>query len=251
MAHVGDVAHAREVFLRDRPPNLCHLLRRRYQWMNRYIADGDRVVELGAGAGLADEFIDADNLLLTDVVGHPWVDLVVDALRPPFARKSLDAVICSHMIHHMAKPVVFLRAIRETLKLGGHLLIQDVHTSLLMRLLLRLKSHEGWRYDVDVFSENTVANDPADPWSANNAIPELLFRDAQEFERKVPGFEVVENRLCECFLVPLAGGVVAKSPTVQMPRIILRLVDGLDGVLVRWFPNLFALGRSVALKRTA
>lgn len=251
MQHVGDVARARQAFLRDRPNNLRYLLRKRYAWMNRFIKKGDTVVELGAGAGLSKEFIQAEDLLLTDVTKHPWIDQVVDALAPPFPDESLDVVICSHMMHHMAKPTVFLQRIRAKLKPSGYLLVQDVHTSLLMRLLLRLKRHEGWSYDVDVFDPHSTANDPADPWSANNAIPELLFCDRAQFEQRVPGYKVIENRLCECFLFLLSGGVIAKSPTVPLPTCLLKLVDILDTVLVTLLPRVFALGRSVVLQRTA
>ena len=66
----------------------------------------------------------------------------------------------------------------------------SVNTALTMRLLLWMMRHEGWSYDIDVFDENAVTNDPEDPWSANCAIPELLFQSSTEFESKVPGYSV-------------------------------------------------------------
>jgi SAM-dependent methyltransferase len=249
MKHVGDVTAAREFFFEKRPNNLRYLLRKRYEWMNRLIPEKGRVVELGSGAGFAREFIRSGCLLLTDVSPYPWMDLQVDALDPPFADQSLDVVICSHMVHHLANPIVFLERIRAALKPGGYLLLQELNTSFLMRLLLRLKRHEGWSYDVDVFDAASVANDPRDPWSANCSVPELLFRDSATFERHLPGYRVVENRLNECFLFPLSGGVIAKSPTIPLPTLVLRCIDLLDGALVRILPSLFALGRSVVLQR--
>lgn len=153
------------------------------------------------------------------------------------------------MIHHLSSPVRFFREMKRILRPSGLLLIQEINTSLLMRMLLRAMRHEGWSYDINVFEENTVANDPADPWSANCAIPELLFRDPARFERSVPWFTVRVNKLCECFLFPLSGGVIAKTKTINLPRAVLSIVQTLDAVLVSASPKLFALGRSVVLER--
>jgi len=40
--------------------------------------------------------------------------------------------------------------------------IQDLETSLFMRLMLYAMRHEGWSYNIDVFDENAVTNDPKD-----------------------------------------------------------------------------------------
>ena len=80
-------------------------------------------------------------------------------------------------VHHIAQPMKFFQDLKKVLKPGGLVLINEIHTSLIMRLLLKVMSHEGWSYDVDVFDKETVANDPRDPWSANCAIPQLLFRE--------------------------------------------------------------------------
>jgi hypothetical protein len=153
------------------------------------------------------------------------------------------------MIHHLANPKKFFNIVHSKLKVGGVLLIQDLNTSLVMRALLRLMRHEGWSYDIDVFDDSVVANDPRDPWSANCAIPELLFEDEQKFASSVPGFRFLRNSLNECMLFPLSGGVIAKSPTIQLPTSVLKVVNGLDRFLVRTGPGIFALGRSVVLEK--
>ncbi len=121
----------------------------------------------------------------------------------------------------------------------------------MMRTLLWLMKHEGWSYDVDVFSEGTVANDPTDPWSANCAIPEMLFADEKTFMDKVPGFRFLRNERCECVLFPLSGGVIAKSPTINLPKPILHLINLLDTTLTTVAPSVFALGQRVVLEKVA
>lgn len=247
----GDVAKARAIFLQQRFNNLAYLLRQRYDWMKDYIRPGDNAVELGAGTGLLKEFLPYDNITLTDVEPHPWIDRVVDATRPDFDEASVDVIICSHMIHHLASPIKFFDKIHTSLKEGGYVLIQEINTSLMMRALLRLMRHEGWSYDVDVFDPTVVCNDPTDPWSANCAIPELLFGNTELFDRKVTGFRIVKKQMQEGFIFPLSGGVISKTRMVELPDLVLRNVEMLDRLLIRLFPATFALGLSVVLQKTS
>lgn len=250
MLHEGDVAGARADFIRRRPSNLAHLLRQRFAWMNAYIPPGTRALELGSGAGFSQLFIEQP-IIMSDVEMRPWVNQVVDALHPDFPDDSFDVIICSHMIHHLASPVAFFERIRRILKPGGRLLINEINTGFLMRLLLRIMKHEGWSYEVDVFDPNAVANDPSDPWSANCAIPQLLFDDIAAFERKVPFFRVERHELNECLVFPLSGGVIAKTRTFNLPEPLLRAIDGLDAALIKLMPGVFSMARRVVLQRTA
>ena len=251
MADEGDVEAARERFLSNRFRNLDALLTQRYAWMNDYIEPKDEVVEFGCGAGFSRLYVKQGNLTLTDYIKSPWVDKFADAMKPPFEEKSVDVIICSHMIHHMAKPVTFFRLVHPILKDGGRIIIQDLNTAFTLRLLLRIMRHEGWSYDIDVFDEKSVTNDATDPWSANCAIPELLFQSSTAFEEKVPGFKVVLNDLNECLLFPLSGGVIAKKGVPEISDFILSAVKVIDRVLIAVAPSVFAMGRSVVLEKTS
>ena len=82
--------------------------------MNQYINGKEKVVELGSGAGFSRKFINNPKLLLTDVNNtNVWIDQKVDALNMPFKSQSLDVIICSHMIHHIASSTFFLRKLKE------------------------------------------------------------------------------------------------------------------------------------------
>jgi SAM-dependent methyltransferase len=240
---------SRREFLEKRPSNLRHLLESRYAWMNAYVRGKRDVVELGSGAGFCKEFVENPNVKLTDFVKHPWVDEAVDAMHTPFGDRSLDAVICCHTLHHLATPMTFFREMRRVLRPGGHLLIQELNSSLAMVTLNRLMRHEGWNYAVDVFDERAIVNNPKDPSSANIAVPELLFSDTRRFEHRVDGFRVDRNDLCEFFSLALSGGVNAKAPTIHMGPAALATMDRIDRALIRMLPSVFALGRCVALER--
>lgn len=249
MASEGDVAAARARFLTERPNNLNFLLEQRYGWMNEYLRAKEKVFELGSGAGFAKEFIKNPSLKLTDVVKHPWIDEQVDAMNLPYEPGSLDAIICSHMIHHIASPVAFFKQAKRVLRKDGLILISEIYTSYLMRALLRVMRHEGWSYNIDIFDEKQVANDPLDPWSANCAIPQLLFSDSARFSEALPGLKIERYELTECLIFPLSGGVIAKTKTFHLPLWALELIQKLDSGLIAVSPRLFALGMRVVVRR--
>jgi len=245
----GDVAAARKAFLEKRFNNLVHLLKGRFSWLDPYIEGKKEVYELGSGPGFLKEFVKNEDLRLTDVEKHPWIDVKVDALNLPFEKESVDVLICSHMLHHLASPMKFLSDVYDALRPGGLVLIVEINTSLFLRFLLKIMRHEGWSYEVDVFSDDEVCNRADDPWSANCAIPELLFSDEKKFENSIPGFKIIRNELFESMLLPLSGGVIAKTKMVQLPVWLLKGVEKFDSLLVKVAPSIFSVGRKVILKK--
>lgn len=248
MENVGNLEHSRQDFFKNKPANLNYLLGKRYFWMNEFLGDKKINVEVGSGAGLLKEYIKV-NVQLTEYKKYHWINQEVNALNMPYENDSIDVIISSHMIHHLSQPIRFLREAHRVLKKDGYLLIQEINTSLLMRLLIRIIKIEGWSYDIDVFDNTAIISDPDDPWSANNAVPELLFSDINKFEKNVEGFKIKENQLCECFIFLISGGVTAKRKTLNLPQSILKAIDKLDEILISLFPALFALGRRVVLQK--
>lgn len=250
MAHVGDLPLARERFLKHRPNNLHFLLRHRYEWMNEFVQDKEVVLELGAGCGFSKQYIHNPRLRLTDVVAQPWIDEVVDAMSLPYPAQSVDAIVCNHMIHHLAEPKKFLLEALKVLKPGGVVVISEVNTSWLMCFILRLMRHEGWSYEVDIFGPAEKMRDPSNPWTANCATAELLFSDESRFERELAGFKIKKNTLSECFILLISGGVIAKTKTLQLPFWALHIVSWIDRICTRWLPGFFAMERQVVLQKT-
>lgn len=250
MRHEGDTRRARRFNFDGAGHNLKLLLRRRYEWMNRFIDRQHVGVEVGCGTGVSTEFIRAGRFYLSDVADYEWLDFKhVDALATPFEDGSFDFVICSNMIHHLARPLLFFREMDRVLKPAGRLIIQEINASLVMRCVLRLMRHEGYSYEPDVFDEQTACNDPADPWSANCAIPNLLFDDRRRFEQHVPQFHIIHNGFSEFATMLNSGGVIAKTAYVPLPKLLVNALHGVDCVLVRLFPHVFAMQRQVVLEK--
>lgn len=250
MRFEGDIARARSHFLERASPNLRLLLKRRYEWMNRFIDPNHVGLEVGCGTGLSKQFIRAEKYYLSDVSDYDWLDFKqIDALSTPFSDASFDFVVCSNMIHHVARPLVFFREMNRILRKGGVLIVQEINASLAMRSVLRLMRHEGYSFDPDVFDENMICNDPADPWSANCAIPNLLFDDVRRFEQKVRDFEILHRGYSEFLCMLNSGGVIAKTVHVPLPAWMVNIVHGVDCVLTRIMPQVFALQRQIVLQK--
>ena len=244
----GDYAATRSRFFGGRQSNnLRYLIRERYAWMNPYLAGRRRVVELGAGPGLSREFLRAPELELTDVVAHDWLDGTVDALALPYPAESLDAIICSHMIHHTTDPVAVLHGIRRVLKPGGVLLVNETTPSACHRVLMWAMRHEGWSYDVDLFGQRPSAKDSSDPLAGNNAVADLLFGDHARFRATFPDLSIARHEFTEFFLFLVSGGVGGRVFTIRLPETALDLLRRLDQALIRLAPRVFALARRVVI----
>lgn len=250
MGHEGDVPNARKVYLSRTNKNLQSLLKNRFSWMNSFLTPSDQIVEFGAGIGASRDFILANDFVLTDFLDSEWLDIKnVDALDSGFFSCNFDFIIASNMIHHLAFPKIFLEECQRVLRPGGKLIVQEIHTSLLMRLILRLMRHEGFDETVDVFHGTKPCNHPSDPWSANCSIPKILFDSHEEFQRQYPEWRVIHDRKVEFLQFLNSGGVVAKTPFIPLNPFFLKMQDAIDKLLRQMAPNIFALQRQIVLKK--
>jgi SAM-dependent methyltransferase len=250
MQHEGDTELAREHFIGKAPSNLELLVENRYAWMNRYIHADEVGLEIGCGTGVSRRFINAKRYYLSDVADYEWLDFKhVNALDTPFENDRFDFVISSNMVHHLSRPLILFQEMARILKPGGRLLIQEINGSLALRALLHLMRHEGYSYEVDVFDETCVCNDPEDPWSANCVIPNLLWDDEARFEYEVPAFKIVHHCYREFSTLMNSGGVIAKTKYIPLPRWAVRIMQGIDTVLATTLPSVFALQRQIVLEK--
>jgi SAM-dependent methyltransferase len=249
MRSEGDVVGARADYATRSSANLDALLRSRFEWMNDYIADGARGVDVGCGAGLSANYIHARRLWLTDFAFQPFLAVAgVDALELPFVDGAFDFVVASNLLHHLPRPGRFLDEARRVVRRGGYLLMHEPQASVLFCAVLRAMRHEGYAFDVDVFDDNSISTDPNDLWAGNNAIPRLMFDDHGAFARAQAHWRIVRDEPCECLMFLNSGGVTAKTGYVPLPAALLRGMQRLDAVLAQLAPNVLALGRRIALQ---
>lgn len=218
--------------------------------MNNYIKNEDSGIEVGCGTGLSKLFIKCRNYRITDFAENEWLDdKMVDALNTSYPDNSLDFVISSNMIHHVPYPIKFFKEMHRILKPGGSVIIQEINASWCMRAVLRIMRHEGYDYTINVFDEDLICTDPDDLWSANCAIPNLLFDDKKAFEKNIPYFQIEHTSYSELLLFLNSGGVIAKTKCLRLPKFMLKIMHHIDKILVGVAPQIFALQRQIVLKK--
>ena len=248
--NTGNLENARRIFYSGKNKNLEYLIYRRYSWMNSFINENQKGVEVGAGSGLSKEFIKAKNFMITDFTNEDWLDKkMVDALDTKLKSNSLDFIIASNMIHHVPRPILFFEEMNRILKPGGNLIIQDVNCSTMLRFLLRITNHEGYDSTVDVYDRQKVCTDPEDLWAGNNSIPNLLFDDINKFNQNVKQFEIVHQKYTEFLIFINSGGVVSKTYYIPLFNPLLKFVSFIDAFLCKIAPSFFALQRQIVLKK--
>ena len=250
MKNEGEVGKAREYYFNGAPNNLKFLLDKRFSWMNQFIQYEQKGIEVGCGTGLSKLFIKCKDYRITDYANNEWLDdKMVDALNTPYENESLDFVVSSNMIHHVPYPIQFFQEMHRILKPGGVVIIQEINASWCMRKILKLMRHEGYDFTINVFDPNLICTDPNDLWSANCAIPNLLFDDEAKFNNEVKEFKIIHKGFSELFLFLNSGGVIAKTKCVKLPNFMLKLVNSVDKLLVSISPQTFALQRQIVLKK--
>jgi SAM-dependent methyltransferase len=209
-------------------------------------------VEFGAGAGMTKILFPECSIVLTDILDSDWLDLgEVDALNTPFEENSFDYILVNNVLHHLASPRRFLFESQRILREGGHLIIQEIHTSFLMRAILKFTNHESFDSATRALTSDSKLSREDDPWDANCDIARQLFDSKREFESKFPSLKIVHDRKTEFLTFLNSGGVVVSAPFVPMGVRALQVLATVDKFLCGMFPNTFALQRQLILEKKA
>ena len=224
--------------------NLRFLLKKRFSWMKKYIKNKKTVIEIGSGNGLIKKFL-SKKIITSDIFLHKNIDLFLDMnycrLDKKFLKK-VDVYIINHAIHHALNPFKTINQLNKYLKKDGLILINDPEISFFFKFFLFLCDHERW--DLNIKNQNRKKF-----WYENNATARLLFgrkKIGDIFQKK---FLISMNELSEFIVFLNCGGNSVNSPHIKLNNLFLNIVDKVDNLLVKLFPKIFALNRSVVLKK--
>lgn len=230
--------------------NLTFLLNKRFNWMHKIVRNKKIVIELGSGNGCIKKFVN-NKIILTDIVKFPWIDKKIDMSKINLGKKfikKVDAFIINHSLHHCANPSKALSNILPYLKKGGKVIINEPEASFFLRLVQVLLDDEGFSFNVNVFKKKNIFN-PKSPWISNTAIANLLFKDEKNFIKHFPQFKIKKNKLSEFIIFLNSGGVNTNVPRLPLNNTFLKFLNIIDIILIFFFPNIFALNRSVVLEK--
>ena len=207
------------------------------------IKGAGKTVELGSGSGFFKEFM-AD-VVSTDMVRAPWLDLACDATRLPFRDGSLGNIVMTDVLHHMADPVGFFSEAERVLAKGGRVVVLEPYGSPLSLAVYRRFHEEPFIFEKNYFSE--VESEAKDPWEANQAIYQILFfKEPARFEERFRGrFKVVLRRRLSFILYPLSGGFGNRS---LVPSFLAAPLSILESLLDPLAP-LFAFRSFVVIEK--
>lgn len=165
-----------------------------------------RLLDIGGGSAHFKDY--RPEVVSLDILPFPGIDIVADAHDMPLEDGAFSGVVMLDVLHHLQRPVVFLREASRVLRPGGRLAMIEPAMSIVARQFYSHFDHEPVDLAADPFAETQVQSGD-NPWDSNQAIPSLLFGSAQRrarVEELVPTFKVVSVRWLSLFAYPLSGG---------------------------------------------
>ena len=177
------------------------------------------VLDVGGGTAHIKEV--RPDVVSTDILPFPGIDVVADAHRLPFPDQILGSIIMLDVLHHLERPIEFLTEASRVLKVGGHVAMMEPAMTLVARQFYRYFHEEPVLMHVDPFAPVSI-NPDRDPFDANQAIPTLLFATSsarRRVESLIPSLRVRSVRWMSLFAYPMSGGLQSWS---LMPAALVR-----------------------------
>jgi SAM-dependent methyltransferase len=204
----------REVW--ERKPALREVYGDIYRRMAAMTVPGP-TLEIGGGSGNFKDF--APNVVSSDILTAPWLDLVCDAQRLPFTGDSFSNIVMVDVIHHVESPLRFLQEAARVLKPGGRLIFCEPGITPLSGLFYKMFHDEPVDMSVDPLAATSISADK-DPYDSNQAIPTLLVgRYREATARAVPQLTLERVDRFSFVAWPLSGGF---QPWCLLPHAMAR-----------------------------
>jgi SAM-dependent methyltransferase len=165
-----------------------------------------RILDIGGGTAHIKDF--RPDIISTDILSFPGIDVVADAHRLPFPDEFFTGIVMLDVLHHLERPIEFLREASRVLKPGGRVAMIEPAMTTMARQFYRYFHEEPVDMDADPFAPVAV-NPDRDPFDANQAIPTLLFATSAgraRVEQVIPSLRVRRVKWLSLLAYPLSGG---------------------------------------------
>ena len=197
-------------------------LKKIYQeWYQRLAAEfeaGQRVLEIGAGAGFLKEHL--PSLIRSEILPISGMDLVLDARFLPLKQGVLDGIVMTDVLHHVPDCAAFLHEAARVIRPGGKLAMIEPWNNYWARLIYTHLHHEPFLpeasdWELPVGGPLSIANG-ALPWM-------ILVRDQDRFAQEHPQWQVQTLTPLMPFTYLVSGGLSLRA-----------LLPGFTYPLLRW-----------------
>jgi SAM-dependent methyltransferase len=187
-------------------------------------------LEIGSGPGFLQQL--CPEVIQSDILRLPDVDLILDGQALPFCDGSLRAVVVVNVLHHIPDPNRFFREIERGLSRQGVLIMIEPWMTPWSKFIYRNFHHEPcdantpkWQFD----SSGPLS-------SANEALPWIIFmRDRAEFEKFHPNLQIVSVSPHTAFTYLISGGLSMRS---LLPNLLNKTLVSLERSLSSRMNNL-------------
>lgn len=179
------------------------------QWYGNFIDEakrnaGGKYLEIGSGGGFLKELM--PNVITSDILPLPHVEMQFSAEKLPYQNSELDGIFMVNVLHHIPHPFNFFKEAERTLKPGGKIIMIEPANTLLSRFIYKKFHHEPFQPEAgwDIASTGPLSG-------ANGALPYILMiRDRKKFEKEFPALQIEAIKLHTAFLYTVSGGVSRK-----------------------------------------
>lgn len=187
----------------ERKPVLRAIYTTWYKEIKEALKPG-KTVELGGGSGNLKEYI--PEIITSDLIPLPWLDLVLDAHALPIKDESIFNVVLFDVLHHLENPLYFFDEVIRALHPGGRVLLLEPYVSLASYPIYRFIHQEPLDMYHDPFELRELSPNRV-PFDANQALATLFFfRYKRRFQETYPSLRLIRCRCLGFLAYPLSGG---------------------------------------------
>jgi len=140
--------------------------------------DGEGILlELGSGGGFLKAMY--PEVITSDLMQLPDVDMVCDAESLPFEDNTIAGILMVNVFHHIPRPYLFLNEAQRTLIDGGKIVMIEPANTLFSRFVYKWFHHEPFnpKGGLEIKPGNPLSN-------SNQAFSYIYFIREQEYFRK-------------------------------------------------------------------
>ena len=188
-----------------------------------------KYLEIGSGGGfLKDVF---PEVITSDILILPNVDLIFSAEKIPFKENELASIVMLIVFHHIPKPHLFLKEAQRTLIKGGKIIMTEPANSALARFIYKRFHHEPFdeKGQREIKAGNPLSN-------SNQALPYIYFeRDLDLFKKDFPSLKINSINYHSPFSYIISGGV---SRSAMLPFFMYNFVKGIEWLFSPFFKQI-------------
>ena len=188
-----------------------------------------KYLEIGSGGGfLKDVF---PEVITSDILILPNVDLIFSAEEIPFKENELASIVMLNVFHHIPKPHLFLKEAQRTLIKGGKIIMTEPANSSLARFIYKRFHHEPFdeKGQREIKAGNPLSN-------SNQALPYIYFeRDLDLFKKDFPSLKINSINYHSPFSYIISGGV---SRSAMLPFFMYNFVKGIEWLFSPFFKQI-------------